>query len=95
MYKNLKKLCDWISSSLGSIYCPIDTRCPGALSDSGTSGDCYRHAHWSQTASGNGYYDLGLGDGHAQLYLRKPGYAFSARCVRRLRENVFIVDSKL
>ena len=93
--KTLKKLCDWISSDLGSIYCPWNIRCPGALSDLSTSGDCYIHAHWSQTASGGSYYDLGLGEGRAQLYLRKPGYAFSVRCVRRLREIVFIVGSKL
>ena len=90
--KTLKKLCDWYSSAYGSVYCSWNIRCPGALSDLSTSGDCNIHGHWSQTASGGSYYDLGLGEGRAQLYLKKPGYAFSARCVRYLMNLCLLIQ---
>ena len=94
--KTLKRLCNGYSSALGSIFC-FDgvSLCRGSGSDGVTVDNCAVHDVWSGTAGGGGYYFLFNYHVLTAQNSYPANFAFSARCVRRLRENVFIVGSKL
>ena len=94
--KTLKRLCNGYSSALGSIFC-FDgvSLCRGSGSDGVTVDNCAVHDVWSGTAGGGGYYFLFNYHVLTAQNSYPANFAFSARCVRRLREIVFIVGSKL